>query len=242
MKLQLVWWFSTQTSDSVVAFHTDNKSLEVHLKYKPNYEMKLTPETYFIRSFIPSLFHHYKDKLWGKHQVISCFVTLRIKQWSQQCRSWVEMQMWDCEVVNLQLLNKPAHPAALTLTHRWECEVFLLTVSGQLMQGIFACSLNRCMSKKMSRAMKNHSVTTSKYWKACQLGQPRARWTHRKAMSRASWEKSNQKKQRHRVSPNILNLNVVLYFPFVSTSVESNQHIVTDVLYFYSLYQPHIQW
>lgn len=66
-----------------------------------------------------------------------------------------------------------------------------LTVSGQLMQGILVCSLHRCMRKKMRKATRNHSVTTSKYWKAGQLGQPRVQNTHRKAMSREIWQKGN---------------------------------------------------
>lgn len=82
----------------------------------------------------------------------------------------------------------------------WNAEVRLtqtegsvapLTVSGQLMQGILDCSLHRCMRKKMRKATRNHSVTTSKYWKAGQLGQPRVQNTHRKAMIREIWEKGN---------------------------------------------------
>lgn len=64
----------------------------------------------------------------------------------------------------------------------------LLTVSGQLMQRILVCSRHRCMRKKMRKATRNQSATTSKNWKAAQLGQPWASRMHRKAMSRESWK------------------------------------------------------
>lgn len=71
-----------------------------------------------------------------------------------------------------------------------EADRAILTVSGQLMQLILACNLNKCMRKKMRKTPRNHIATTSKNWKAAQLGHPCAHWTHNTTVKSATWKKN----------------------------------------------------